>query len=79
MENSHPEEVQEAQISVSELLIESFARLKDHESIERDDRLTLKDITLTGLILLVKELLVCYSKQADYQEVLKVIKEGNYL
>ena len=58
-----PEEVAEASnISVADLLTESFARLKAHESTERDGDSKVEDSTLCGLTVLVKELLVCYSK-----------------
>lgn len=38
-----------------------------------------EDSTLIGLIELVKELLVCYSKQAEYDEVIEMTQAGNYL
>lgn len=46
-------------ISIRDLLRESFLRLRDHESLERDSEST-PDSTLVGLLVLIKELLDCY-------------------
>ena len=50
-------------------------RLKDHESTERDEDSKVEDSTLVGLIILVKELLVCNSKQTEYDVFISMSKE----
>ena len=56
---THPEEAEGASISIGDLLRESFTRLRDHESTERDSDAS-PDSTLGGLLILVKELLDCF-------------------
>lgn len=59
--------------------MESFARLKAHESTERDGDSKVEDSTLVGLTILVKELFVCYSNQTDYKLVVELTQEHNYV
>ena len=64
---------------MSNLLNESFSRLKAHESTERDGDSKVEDSTLVGLIILVKELLVCYSKQTEYKDLVELTKKNGFL
>ena len=75
----HPEALEgEEAISICDLLKESFQRLRDHESVERDGEAT-ADSTLGGLLKLVKELLGCYLAQADYDEAIEFTKRHQFL
>ena len=58
--------------------MESFTRLKIHESSERDSG-SVTDSTLVGLIVLVKELLDCFINEADYDTVVGFAKDNNLL
>ena len=66
----NPEVASTGTISVFDLLKESFIRLREHESTEIDSDSS-ADETLIGLLILVKELLDCYIKKTEYEELIE--------
>ncbi len=55
----NPALIESVQLSIKDLLQESYTRLRDHDSTELDSS-SMQDTTLVGLIELTKELLGCY-------------------
>lgn len=75
---SNPEIASDTTISIKDLLTESVTRLKGHHSLEIDND-SKEDGTLNGLIILSKELLSCYIKGSDYDEVVAFVKKHQLL
>ena len=60
-----------AQISIKDLLQETFNRLRAHESSENETSTT-TDSKLVGMLILVKELLESFVSSSDYDEMIAV-------
>ena len=70
---AHPEEIEHALFSVKDLLKEACLRLRDHESTERDSDSS-PDTVMIGMLILLKELLLCFTGQTqDYNELLEFV------
>ena len=73
-----PELIGDSQISIRDLLQETYTRLKSHESTESESD-SKPDSKLVGLLVLVKELLECLCMSAGYDEMITFTERNEML
>lgn len=76
--SAKPELLENSQISIRNLLQESYSRLKSHESTESENS-SKPDSKLVGLLILVKELLECFTQSEGYDEIITFTESNDML